>query len=76
MEALLPSHEIVMLDESFDRASVRYALSWRHPPGALKDLPNLRAFSRSAPASITYSPIPLSQIGRSCAWSTLILPTA
>jgi glyoxylate/hydroxypyruvate reductase len=42
MEALLPSHEIVMLDEPFDRASVRYALSWRHPSGALKDLPNLR----------------------------------
>jgi glyoxylate/hydroxypyruvate reductase A len=42
MEALLPSHEIVMLDEPFDRASVRYALTWRHPPGALKDLPNLR----------------------------------
>jgi glyoxylate/hydroxypyruvate reductase len=42
MEALLPSHEIVMPDEPFDRASVRYALSWRHPPGALKDLPNLR----------------------------------
>jgi glyoxylate/hydroxypyruvate reductase len=43
MESLLPSHEIVMLDQSFDRASVRYALSWRHPPGALKDLPNLQA---------------------------------
>jgi glyoxylate/hydroxypyruvate reductase len=42
MEALLPSHRIVMLDEPFDRESVRYALSWRHPPGALKDLPNLR----------------------------------
>jgi glyoxylate/hydroxypyruvate reductase len=42
MEALLPSHKIVMLDEPFDRESVRYALSWRHPPGALKDLPNLR----------------------------------
>ena len=42
MEALLPSHKIVMLGEPFDRASVRYALSWRHPPGALKDLPNLR----------------------------------
>ena len=45
MESLLPSHEIVMLDESFDRASVRYALSWRHPPGALKDLPNLQVDS-------------------------------
>jgi glyoxylate/hydroxypyruvate reductase len=42
MEALLPSHEIVMLDEPFDRTSVRYALSWRHPSGALKDLPNLQ----------------------------------
>ena len=31
-----------MLDEPFDRASVRYALTWRHPPGALQDLPNLR----------------------------------
>ena len=31
-----------MLDESFDRESVRYTLSWRHPPGALKELPNLR----------------------------------
>ena len=43
MEALLPSHKIVMLGEPFDRASVRYALSWRHPAGALKSLPNLRA---------------------------------
>jgi glyoxylate/hydroxypyruvate reductase len=42
MEALLPSHKIVMLDEPFDRDSVRYALSWRHPPAALKDLPNLQ----------------------------------
>jgi glyoxylate/hydroxypyruvate reductase len=38
----MPSHEIVLLDEPFDRASVRYALSWRHPPGALEGLPNLR----------------------------------
>jgi glyoxylate/hydroxypyruvate reductase A len=38
----MPSHEIVMLDDPFDRAAVHYALSWRHPPGALKDLPNLR----------------------------------
>jgi glyoxylate/hydroxypyruvate reductase len=42
MEALLPRHEIAMLNEPFDRASVRYALSWRQPPGALKDLPDLR----------------------------------
>jgi glyoxylate/hydroxypyruvate reductase A len=42
MEALLPSHKIVALGESFDRECIRYALSWRHPQGALKDLPNLR----------------------------------
>jgi glyoxylate/hydroxypyruvate reductase len=42
MEALLPSHKIVMLDEPLDRESIHYALSWRHPRGALKDLPNLR----------------------------------
>jgi glyoxylate/hydroxypyruvate reductase A len=42
MEALLPSDKIVTLDKPFDRASVHYALSWRHPPGALNDLPNLR----------------------------------
>jgi len=43
LEALMPARAIVMPGEPFDRASVRYALSWRHPPGALKDLPNLRA---------------------------------
>jgi glyoxylate/hydroxypyruvate reductase len=43
LAALLPSHQIATLDEPFDRASVRYALSWRHPPGALTALPNLRA---------------------------------
>jgi glyoxylate/hydroxypyruvate reductase A len=42
MEALLPTFSVVTLDEPFDRASVLYALSWRHPPGALKNLPNLR----------------------------------
>ena len=42
-EALLPRFSIVTLDEPFDRASVRYAVSWRHPPGALAGLPNLRA---------------------------------
>jgi glyoxylate/hydroxypyruvate reductase A len=31
-----------MLNESFDRDAIRYALSWRHPPGVLEDLPNLR----------------------------------
>ncbi len=43
LAALLPSHKIATLDEPFDRASVRYALSWHHPPGALSRLPNLQA---------------------------------
>ncbi len=38
---LLPSHPIVTLGEPFDPAAIRYVLSWRHPPGALKALPNL-----------------------------------
>jgi glyoxylate/hydroxypyruvate reductase len=43
LAALLPSHKIATLDEPFDRASILYALSWRHPPGALARLPNLEA---------------------------------
>ena len=43
LAALLPSRAIATLGEPFDRASVRYALSWRHPPGALANLPNLQA---------------------------------
>ena len=43
LAARLPRHKIAMLDDAFDRASIRYALSWRHPPGALADLPNLEA---------------------------------
>jgi glyoxylate/hydroxypyruvate reductase A len=43
LAALMPSHAVVTLDEPFDRARVRYALSWRHPPGVLRGLPNLQA---------------------------------
>ncbi len=43
LETLLPSHSVAMLDEPFDRGAIRYALSWRHPPGALANLPNLQA---------------------------------
>ncbi len=42
LTSLLPSHAVAMLGEPFDRAEIRYALSWRHPPGALTDLPNLK----------------------------------
>jgi len=49
LAALLPSHPIATLGEPFDRAAVRYALSWRHPPGALANLSNLEAiFSAGA----------------------------
>jgi glyoxylate/hydroxypyruvate reductase len=41
LKALLPSHPVASLDERFDRAAIRYALSWRHPPGSLTNLPNL-----------------------------------
>jgi glyoxylate/hydroxypyruvate reductase len=43
LETLMPSPRIATLDQPFDRASVRYALAWRHPPGALSNLPNLEA---------------------------------
>ncbi len=42
LAALLPGNPVVALGEPFDRDSVRYVLSWRHPPGALKDLANLK----------------------------------
>jgi glyoxylate/hydroxypyruvate reductase len=42
LEAMLPSHQVTTPDEPFDRAEIRYALSWRHPPGELADLPNLK----------------------------------
>ncbi len=42
LERLLPDHPVAALGEPFDRARIRYALSWRHPPGALAGLPNLR----------------------------------
>jgi glyoxylate/hydroxypyruvate reductase len=43
LQERLPSLTVATLDEPFDRASVRYAVSWRHPPGSLEGLPNLRA---------------------------------
>ncbi len=43
LQSLLPSHPIATLGEPFDRALIRYAVSWRHPPGALAKLPNLEA---------------------------------
>jgi glyoxylate/hydroxypyruvate reductase len=41
--ALLPHHAIATPETLEDRASVRYALSWRHRPGEFVGLPNLKA---------------------------------
>jgi glyoxylate/hydroxypyruvate reductase A len=38
----LPHDPVVTFDQPFDRAGVRYVLAWRHPPGALRGLPNLK----------------------------------
>ncbi len=43
LRALLPDHAIATPSELTDRAAVRYALCWRHEPGALAGLPNLQA---------------------------------
>jgi glyoxylate/hydroxypyruvate reductase len=40
---LLPDRPVVALGEAFDPAAVRYAASWKHPPGSLAGFPNLRA---------------------------------
>ncbi len=41
--AMLPGRRIDTLETLVDRSRVAYALTWRHPPGSLKGLPNLRA---------------------------------
>jgi glyoxylate/hydroxypyruvate reductase A len=42
-KALLPEMPIVTLGEPFDRRSVHYVASWKHPEGSLAGLPNLAA---------------------------------
>ncbi len=43
LHALLPHHAVATPQALGDRAAVRYAVCWRHEPGALADLPNLQA---------------------------------
>jgi glyoxylate/hydroxypyruvate reductase A len=43
LQERLPSHPVAALGEPFGRESIRYVLSWRHPPGSLTGLPNLQA---------------------------------
>ena len=41
--ALMPEREVVGLDDAFDRGGVRWAATWKHPPGSLAGLPRLEA---------------------------------
>lgn len=43
LQKKMPGREIVALGEPFDRRAVHYAVSWKHPAGALANLPNLSA---------------------------------
>ncbi|MDP3318594.1 MAG: glyoxylate/hydroxypyruvate reductase A [Bosea sp. (in: a-proteobacteria)] len=40
---MLPDMPVVILGEPFDRRSVHYVASWKHPEGSLSGLPNLAA---------------------------------
>jgi glyoxylate/hydroxypyruvate reductase A len=39
---LLPDRRIVGLGEDYDPAEIRYAATWKQPPGSLANLPNLQ----------------------------------
>ena len=39
----LPGHSVLSLGDGPDPSRVRYAAVWKHPHGALRDFPNLRA---------------------------------
>ncbi len=43
LQSALPGRRIVTPNEIGERTQTRYAVSWRHPEGALAGLPNLRA---------------------------------
>ena len=40
---LLPERKVIALGTAFEAHEVRYAASWKHPPGSLAGLPNLAA---------------------------------
>lgn len=42
-QRLLPNRTVVALGDSYDPASIHYAVSWKHPAGSLQGLPNLKA---------------------------------
>lgn len=62
-KALLPEMPIVTLGEPFDRRSVHYVASWKHPPGSLAGLPNLAAiFSLGAGVDFLFADERLPQV--------------
>jgi len=66
LAALLPNHPFVLLGEPLDPTSVRYVLSWRHPPGALNGMPNLEVIFSLGRASTTCLSIRPCRMRRSC----------
>lgn len=62
-QALLPEMPIVTLGEAFDRRSVHYVASWKHPEGSLTGLPNLAAiFSLGAGVDFLFADPRLPQV--------------
>jgi glyoxylate/hydroxypyruvate reductase len=43
LAALMPGRAVHLLGDAFDKASIGYAVTWYHPPGALRGLANLAA---------------------------------
>lgn len=62
-QALLPEMPIVTLGEPFDRRSVHYVASWKHPEGSLTGLPNLAAiFSLGAGVDFLFADARLPEV--------------
>ncbi|GGG30020.1 2-hydroxyacid dehydrogenase [Chelatococcus composti] len=43
LQRLLPGRRVVRFGEAYDPAEIIYGVAWKHPPGAFRGLPNLKA---------------------------------
>lgn len=43
LQRLLPGRRVVRLGDAYDPAAITYAVAWKHPPGAFRGLPYLKA---------------------------------